>query len=312
LQRAKNKMVLDHLVIQTMGDGSSRSEFAQQLQGGIDYKREELAAVLRFGAKDLFEEDEKRSMEQHAKSIEQMNIDDILARAETRTEETSSAGGDLLNAFKVANFSVDQPELSDIEHTKEGDGSSSVKNVNIDNSTVSNGKTPETNKQPSSMEDESKFWSHVIPKEAIVEQENKDKPLLYLPPRRKNPVQSYLVEATSDPHAKKKSANKKKPASKQIGKEKLIVGHTDTPSSSGEVVISSLKGKELRQFVQSFMRFGQRDRISEIREDAKLVHYELKVRRNRLSLFNISTFYYYEWVVNVEARFACSDYSLTS
>jgi len=120
------------------------------------------------------------------------------------------------------------------------------------------------------------------------------------------------VEATSDPHAKKKSANKKKPASKQIGKEKLIVGHTDTPSSSGEVVISSLKGKELRQFVQSFMRFGQRDRISEIREDAKLVHYELKVRRNRLSLFNISTFYYYEWVVNVEARFACLDYSLTS
>jgi len=55
-------MVLDHLVIQTMGDGSSRSEFAQQLQGGIDYKREELAAVLRFGAKDLFEEDEKRSL----------------------------------------------------------------------------------------------------------------------------------------------------------------------------------------------------------------------------------------------------------
>jgi len=110
------------------------------------------------------------------------------------SEETSSAGGDLLNAFKVANFSVDQPELSDIEHTKEGDGSSSVKNVNIDNSTVSNGKTPETNKQPSSMEDESKFWSHVIPKEAIVEQENKDKVWIFLlPVKSTSPSTKELV-----------------------------------------------------------------------------------------------------------------------
>ncbi len=51
LQRAKNKMVLDHLVIQTMGDSAARQ--LQNKNGQIQFNKDELAAILRFGVRKI-------------------------------------------------------------------------------------------------------------------------------------------------------------------------------------------------------------------------------------------------------------------
>lgn len=73
------------------------------------FNKEELAAILKFGAADLFKEPEGEESEP-----QEMDIDEILRLAETRENEPSSSATDeLLSQFKVANFSTmeDEPEL---------------------------------------------------------------------------------------------------------------------------------------------------------------------------------------------------------
>ena len=69
-------MVLDHLVIQTMGDTHMKETAANP------FNREELSAILKFGAKELFAEPEEGAQESNTHD---MSIDEILARAETTT-----------------------------------------------------------------------------------------------------------------------------------------------------------------------------------------------------------------------------------
>eukprot|EP01119_Soliformovum_irregulare_P006887 TRINITY_DN1929_c1_g1_i2.p1 TRINITY_DN1929_c1_g1~~TRINITY_DN1929_c1_g1_i2.p1 ORF type:complete len:1376 (+),score=395.63 TRINITY_DN1929_c1_g1_i2:257-4129(+) len=107
LQRAKNKMVLDHLVIQTMGDSGAR-EISEKTHGNQPFNKDELAALLRFGAKELFKEEEGSQAENKEP---EMDIDEILARAETTEGIGGAAGDDLLNAFKVANFKTNDTEF---------------------------------------------------------------------------------------------------------------------------------------------------------------------------------------------------------
>lgn len=83
LERAKKKMVLDHLVIQRM-DTSGRMVLDKH--GGAATKttmfgKDELAAILRFGAENLFNEDEATKKLKEQQLVEE-DIDAILARAE--------------------------------------------------------------------------------------------------------------------------------------------------------------------------------------------------------------------------------------
>jgi chromodomain-helicase-DNA-binding protein 1 len=48
LQRAKNKMVLDHLVIQTMGDSSLR-DITSTSHANQVFNKEDLVTILKFG-----------------------------------------------------------------------------------------------------------------------------------------------------------------------------------------------------------------------------------------------------------------------
>ena len=81
LERAKKKMVLDHLVIQRM-DTTGRTVLDTAAGGGKSsakqmFGKEELAAILRFGAEELFKDEgatEREMMEE--------DIDAILERAE--------------------------------------------------------------------------------------------------------------------------------------------------------------------------------------------------------------------------------------
>lgn len=101
LKRAKQKMVLDHLVIQKL-NAEGRLEKKESKKGSY-FDKNELSAILRFGAEELFKED--KNEEESKKRLLSMDIDEILERAEKVEEkETGEEGNELLSAFKVANF----------------------------------------------------------------------------------------------------------------------------------------------------------------------------------------------------------------
>ncbi|KAG8660293.1 hypothetical protein MANES_02G141700v8 [Manihot esculenta] len=102
LERAKKKMVLDHLVIQKL-NAEGRLE-KKEAKKGSNFDKNELSAILRFGAEELFKED--RNEEESKKRLLSMDIDEILERAEKVEDEEAGGeeGHELLSAFKVANF----------------------------------------------------------------------------------------------------------------------------------------------------------------------------------------------------------------
>ncbi|KAG2674741.1 hypothetical protein I3760_13G152700 [Carya illinoinensis] len=102
LERAKKKMVLDHLVIQKL-NAEGRLEKKEAKKGSY-FDKNELSAILRFGAEELFKED--RNDEESKKRLLSMDIDEILERAEKVEEKEPGGeeGHELLSAFKVANF----------------------------------------------------------------------------------------------------------------------------------------------------------------------------------------------------------------
>lgn len=120
IERAKRKMVLDHLVIQRMDTTGGSGPVAQL--GSIDGKQSggggsngtnpfnkgELTAILKFGAQELFKEPEGDEQEP------QCDIDEILKRAETREEDDGpqTLGDELLNSFKVASFNFNEDEVA--------------------------------------------------------------------------------------------------------------------------------------------------------------------------------------------------------
>eukprot|EP00803_Ostreobium_quekettii_P001086 evm.model.scf_853EXC.5 EVM.evm.TU.scf_853EXC.5 scf_853EXC:28406-44371(+) len=103
LERAKKKMVLDHLVIQRM-DTSGRT--VMEPQGGTRsikkmFGKDELAAILRFGAEDLF----KNNDAEEPQEMLEEDIDTILERAEVVDSAKDDNGArDFLNQFNVATF----------------------------------------------------------------------------------------------------------------------------------------------------------------------------------------------------------------
>ncbi|XP_077251792.1 protein CHROMATIN REMODELING 5-like isoform X2 [Tasmannia lanceolata] len=103
LERAKKKMVLDHLVIQKL-NAEGRLEKKEMKKGNSMFDKKELSAILRFGAEELFK-DEKND-EETKKILESMDIDEILERAEKVEAKGVDAEqeNELLSAFKVANF----------------------------------------------------------------------------------------------------------------------------------------------------------------------------------------------------------------
>merc|ERR1719282_537044 len=109
IERAKKKMVLDHLVIQRMdttgrtilkNSGPSQDSTKQ----GNPFNKDELSSILKFGAEELFKEDLEKGEETHC------DIDEILRVAETRTEEANDADDDLMSGFKSVSLNLDEDE----------------------------------------------------------------------------------------------------------------------------------------------------------------------------------------------------------
>ena len=95
LERAKRKMVLEYAIIHQMD--TSGTNFAPKSLGksNQNFSREELGAILKFGAQSMFKSDNEDGQQ---KKLDEMDLDDILSKAEARDTEmennTSSSGGE--------------------------------------------------------------------------------------------------------------------------------------------------------------------------------------------------------------------------
>lgn len=162
IERAKRKMVLDHLVIQRM-DTTGRTVLSKGAVSGASTSststlsnKEELAAILKFGAEELFKEGDKDGDEEP-----HLDIDEVLNRAETREEVQTAANEGLLSAFKIASFDFNEEDVTNIKQPED-----------------------EQNKAQ-----QQKDWDQIIPESirAKIEEEERLQAQmeLYLPPRNR-------------------------------------------------------------------------------------------------------------------------------
>lgn len=112
VEKAKQKMVLDHLVIQRM-DTTGRTVLNKTNMPGsssIPFSKEEINSILKFGAEELFKEKDTNptqsdQAQEEREELQMYDIDEILKRAETREEANhTSASEELLSQFKVRDF----------------------------------------------------------------------------------------------------------------------------------------------------------------------------------------------------------------
>ncbi|KAK5673170.1 hypothetical protein BDV3_005404 [Batrachochytrium dendrobatidis] len=122
IERAKRKMVLEYSIIKTMdtsGEGimsSGKSKSAGSANSG-NISNEELQMILKFGAQNLFKQDGTANSASNEK-LEQLNLDDVLSRAEFHEgiEQSGTALGsaEFLEQFNVADVAVSQLSWEDI------------------------------------------------------------------------------------------------------------------------------------------------------------------------------------------------------
>jgi chromodomain-helicase-DNA-binding protein 1 len=244
IERAKRKMVLDHLVIQRM-DTTGRTVLAKDnndtKSNSTPFNKEELAAILKFGAEDLFKECEEGDEEP------QCDIDEILRRAETREDLTQSVGDELLSAFKVASFNFNEEE---------------------DVSAIS-AHSPEKDE-----EHKGKEWEDIIPEADRLkleeEEKQKEEMEMYLPPRNRKSAQQSGAQSDSGEEYDPNRA-----------KDKDDVGSDDSdgdkpkrrgrPKAGPRESVKGFSEVEVRRFIKSFKKFpNPLKRLESIAIDAEL------------------------------------------
>lgn len=237
LERAKQKMVLDHLVIQRM-DTTGKTILSKGTGGSTStpnattpFNKEELAQILKFGAEELFKETENPEEEP------QVDIDDILRRAETREEAPSSAGDELLSAFKVASFNFNEDDVDASAAKKEPD----------------------------------KNWDDIIPESdrAKIEEEEKKKEEaeMFLPPRsRKGAKEQQENDQDSGEEYDPSRAEDGDESDGDRPKRKAVrnrTTHKDAPKGFSE--------GDIRRFIKSYKKFpAPMQRLESIQIDAEL------------------------------------------
>ncbi|XP_076676653.1 chromodomain-helicase-DNA-binding protein 1 isoform X2 [Andrena cerasifolii] len=244
VERAKQKMVLDHLVIQRM-DTTGRTVLDKKSAGTNNnpFNKEDLNAILKFGAEDLFKDEEDGDEEPTC------DIDEILRRAETRDEGPSTVGDELLSAFKVASFAAFEEESEPIN-------------------------------QPNDNDDESKDWAEIIPENfrKKVEEEEKSKEMedLYLPPRSRKTLQQINQSGEGRAKKRKKASPDDSDEVDESGSE--AEGSDDErpkkrgrPRVTPRENIKSFTDAEIRRFVKSYKKFpAPLKRLDDIAADAEL------------------------------------------
>lgn len=250
VERAKQKMVLDHLVIQRM-DTTGRTVLDKNgtnMNGANPFSKEELSAILKFGAEELFKDEEINDEEPVC------DIDEILRRAETRDDAPAMVGDELLSSFKVASFTFDEdkvamdsPKRSKVEH-----------------------------------DDETKDWDDIIPENfrMKIEQQERSKELedLYLPPRQRKQVlqeEQERAQILLDQNQKKPKKGKKRKKSDESLDDASDGSEDDRPKKRGRPPLkekfTNFTDTELRKFIRSYKKFpAPLKRLEAIAVDAGL------------------------------------------
>ncbi|XP_034324831.2 chromodomain-helicase-DNA-binding protein 1 isoform X1 [Magallana gigas] len=245
VERAKRKMVLDHLVIQRM-DTTGRTVLNRGIpsSNSTPFNKDELTSILKFGAEELFKENDEDEDEP------QVDIDEILKRAETREveENNTGVGDELLSQFKVVSF--DNMEDEEIEQT------------------------PGTR-----TEEEDKSWDSIIPEadRRKIEEEEEQKRLLELnlPPRSRKSLQQPQVGDDSDDNSRRKGKRNVDDEDSEEDDDD-DEDDDDQPRKRGRPKMSktSVRGfndSEIRRFIKSFKKFGRpMTRLDAIACDAEL------------------------------------------
>lgn len=256
LERAKRKMVLDHLIIQRMDTTGRKvlSKTSAAASSGNPFNKEELAAILKFGAEELFKEGDGGDAQ-----LQEMDIDDILRGAETRDSDDhpQTIGEELLSQFKVASISLDADE---------------------DDVAIVN--------QEIKPKDDEKSWTDIIPakeRQKLEEEEEQKKQLeLYLPKRSRKTVKkmNYGKAGNSDSEHEENFAKKGRRRKKKSESESDDDSGTDgketkrkrgRPRTIKREDVEGFNDAEIRRFVKGYKKFGRpRTRLDAIAADAEL------------------------------------------
>lgn len=261
LERAKRKRVLEHLVIH----GVEGDEKQGGKEGAKSFKKEELSAILRFGAEKLFEK-EKNQVEQGAqdasaddeKAEERRvmavdDIDELLSRAPAEDSDEIGAaepslGDSLLNAFKWADFqNFEEDEAIEKDSHDAGNLANSAAQAigNMEDKRqrdfVKAKKQDEEEKEMLAKEGDTEFWRRVIPEEIKKEANG-----VVLGTRRRRATKAYSEDVTQDRKRRR----------------------TRTRSARG--ALGELNDKEQRSLLKSLRRFGDPRRTLDILKDCSL------------------------------------------
>ncbi|TNM92483.1 hypothetical protein fugu_019495 [Takifugu bimaculatus] len=234
IERAKKKMVLDHLVIQRMDTtGKTVLHTGAAPSSSAPFNKEELSAILKFGAEELFKEPEGEEQEP-----QEMDIDEILKRAETRENDPgpSTVGEELLSQFKVANFTMMEEEEIDSERSQ-------------------------------------RSWDDIIPEEQRrrLEEEERQKELeeIYLLPRMRNCAKQISFNASEGRQSRSRrysGSDSDSPSDRKRPKKR------GRPRTIPRENIKGFSDAEIRRFVKSYKKFGEPlERLDAIARDAELV-----------------------------------------
>ncbi|XP_051917070.1 chromodomain-helicase-DNA-binding protein 2 isoform X3 [Hippocampus zosterae] len=236
IERAKKKMVLDHLVIQRM-DTTGRTVLDSN-SGNTNsnpFNKEELTAILKFGAEELFKEAEGEESEP-----QEMDIDEILRLAETReSDQGQSATDELLSQFKVANFSSMEESAPDLE------------------------------------EKPSREWDDIIPEEQRRKMEEEEKQremdLFMLPRSRSSNKRAQANDSDSDVGSKLKQHSSGSDSETDDSDEDKKPKRRGRPRARKNNV-EGFNDAEIRRFVKAYKKFGAPlERLEAIARDSELV-----------------------------------------
>ncbi|UZJ54627.1 hypothetical protein CBS101457_003947 [Exobasidium rhododendri] len=111
LERAKRKMVLEYAIIHQMDTSGTNFAPKTAVQKSQNFSKDELSAILKFGAQSMFKSNEAEEGQQ--KKLDEMDLDAILSNAEAHETEVdptgaSSGGEGFLQQFaQVQDFKAD-------------------------------------------------------------------------------------------------------------------------------------------------------------------------------------------------------------
>ncbi|XP_065188566.1 chromodomain-helicase-DNA-binding protein 1-like isoform X2 [Sycon ciliatum] len=287
IERAKRKMVLDHLVIQRM-DTTGRTVLSKNAKNAVpSFSKDELNAILKFGAEDLFKEDAERD-----KKLQDMDLDDILNRAEQQADQTlASQGNDLLSQFgQVADLSLMAQEWEK-EATLPAN-TDSPKKLKAPTAAAAAGK--DDSSSPKCMDDSyvEQAWEEIVPAEVLAEadrhEEEEHLKEMYLGPRARGDVNynegkvtrsaSPSVGGKKPKSTKKRSVTSRKAAKGEDSSEESSNSDSDgkpkvrgRPRASKKDDVPGFTNNEVRNFVKSYKKFGlPLTRLDAIAADAQL------------------------------------------